>query len=379
MQKLNHVLVAAGLLILAACAQPAQNQPIESGDISIAVVGPMSGELAIFGEQVRRGAEMAVADINAKGGVLGQQLILEVRDDQCDPPTAERLARALVAAGVAFVDGHFCSGSSIPASKVYGAAGILQITPASTNPALTEEAAAAGLTTVLRTVGRDDRQGTTAAEWLRFKYAGRKVAMLDDTRAYGREIIAVIERELAGSMVNVAVRESFGPQDRDFTALAARMKAEGIEAIYLGAFHSQIAAFVKALRQVGSTAEVLAPDALNTAEFWQLAGPAANGVRYTDSWGGYPESAEAVVAALRDKGYEPYGYVLSSYAAVEAFAAAATAHRSIDGPAMAAWLKNSPVYTVLGDLDWDWKGDLKHVTYAWYVWKDGKAGLDPDQ
>jgi branched-chain amino acid transport system substrate-binding protein len=379
MRKSKALLAILGIaLVLAACAPITKPVPTDKA-ITIAVVGPMSGELATFGEKIRRGAEMAIADINATGGVLGRKLELVVRDDQCDPPTAARIARELVAAGVAFVDGHFCSGSSIPASKVYGAAGILQITPASTNPALTEEAAAAGLTTILRTVGRDDRQGATAADWLRLNYSGKKVAILDDTRDYGREINAVIERELAGSTVRIAIRESFGPYERNFVALAMRMKAEGIEAIYLGAFHAQIAAFVKALRQVGSDAEVLAPDALNTAEFWEMAGSASNGVRYTDSWDRFPDSAKAVIAASQAKGYEPDGYVLTSYAAVEAFAAAARERQSINGPEMAAWLKANPVATVWGDVDWDWKGDLKQVSYAWWVWKDGRATIADDQ
>src|SRR5436190_7777276 len=115
-------------------------------DITIAVAGPMTGDLAAFGEQLRRGSEMAVKDINAAGGVNGEQLKLEVGDDQCDPKQAVQVANDLVKKGVKFVAGHFCSGSSIPASAVYIEEGVLQITPASTNPAFTEEPATKGVT-----------------------------------------------------------------------------------------------------------------------------------------------------------------------------------------------------------------------------------------
>jgi branched-chain amino acid transport system substrate-binding protein len=110
-----------------AAATPAYAQ------IKIATVGPMTGQYAAFGEQMKRGAEMAVKDINAAGGVNGQQLVLQVGDDACDPKQATAVANQLVSDKVVFVAGHYCSGSSIPASDIYKEAKILQITPASTN------------------------------------------------------------------------------------------------------------------------------------------------------------------------------------------------------------------------------------------------------
>ena len=103
-------------------------------DIAIGVAGPMSGQYASVGEQMRLGVEAAVADINAAGGVLGQKLRVEVGDDACDPKQAVAVANDLVSKGVVFVAGHFCSSSSIPASKVYAEEGVLMMTPASTNP-----------------------------------------------------------------------------------------------------------------------------------------------------------------------------------------------------------------------------------------------------
>src|SRR5262249_35044168 len=107
-------------------------------DIQVATVGPITGQYAAFGEQMKRGMEMAVQDINAAGGVNGEKLALNVGDDACDPKQAVAVANQMVSKGVAFVAGHFCSSSSIPASKVYAEENIVQITPASTNPAFTD-------------------------------------------------------------------------------------------------------------------------------------------------------------------------------------------------------------------------------------------------
>ncbi|MGH7090208.1 MAG: ABC transporter substrate-binding protein [Stellaceae bacterium] len=117
------LLALAALSLLAAAPHRAAAQ-----DIPIAVVGPITGEDAAFGVQMKRGAEMAVKDINAKGGVLGKKLHLEVGDDACDPKQAVAVANQMVNDNVALVVGHFCSGASIPASAVYAENGILMIT-----------------------------------------------------------------------------------------------------------------------------------------------------------------------------------------------------------------------------------------------------------
>src|SRR5258705_1181612 len=123
---------AALFAAILAAASPAR------ADILIGVAGPMTGSNAAFGEQFRRGAEKAVADLNAKGGVLGQRLRLLIGDDACDPKQAVSAANDLASRGVVFVAGHYCSSSSIPASDVYAESGIVQISPASTSTQLTD-------------------------------------------------------------------------------------------------------------------------------------------------------------------------------------------------------------------------------------------------
>ena len=169
-----------GLCVVAALAT-AGSVGTAHADVRIAVAGPITGQYAAFGEQMRRGAELAVRDINAKGGVNGQPLSLAIADDACDPKQAVAVANQLTTQGVVFVDGHYCSGSSIPASQIYSEAGVLEISPASNSSKLTEQ----GLKNVFRTCGRDDVQGVFTAGYIvdnQHATAGRDRPRPDDVR-----------------------------------------------------------------------------------------------------------------------------------------------------------------------------------------------------
>src|SRR5689334_12321895 len=157
-------------------------------EVKIALVGPITGQYAIFGDQMKRGAEYMVARLNKNGGINGEKIVLEVGDDACDPRQAVAVANQMSTKKVAVVIGHYCSGSSIPASAVYNENGILQITPASTNPALTDDAAKKGWNNVFRACGRDDAQGAVAGKYLADHYKGKQVAVVHDKTAYGKGI-----------------------------------------------------------------------------------------------------------------------------------------------------------------------------------------------
>jgi branched-chain amino acid transport system substrate-binding protein len=350
----------------------------KADDITIAVAGPMTGDLAAFGEQLRRGSEMAVKDINAAGGVMGKQLKLEIGDDQCDPKQAVQVANDLVKKGVVFVAGHFCSGSSIPASAVYGEEGILQMTPASTNPDFTEGAAKNGVKTVFRACGRDDKQGSFAGPWLAKTYAGKNVAVLDDKSAYGQGLANETEKNMNAAGLKTALRDTYTQKEKDFSALISKMKEAKVDVVYIGGYHNDAGLMMRQARDQGFKADFVSGDALNTAEFWSISGPAGEGMRFSDAASAINlDSAKDVVAKFRAGNYEPEGYTLSSYASVQSFAAAAAGTGGTDGAKMADWLRKNSVKTVIGDLSWDDKGDLKIVNYAWFIWHDGKYTQEP--
>ena len=342
--------------------------------IKIGSAGPMTGSNAAFGEQLRRGASMAVEDINAAGGVNGKKLELIIGDDACDPKQATAVANKMVSDKVAFVAGHFCSGSSIPASDIYKEAKILQITPASTNIKLTDDAAAKGNTTVFRTCGRDDVQGATVGAYILKNMKDAKVAVLHDKSPYGKGVADETKKALNKGGLKEAMYEAYNDTDKDFTALINKMKQAKIDIIVLGGYHTAGALIIKQSREQGLGAKMVGFDSLETAEFAQLGGAATDGVLMS-----FPPKVEddpknaALVKKFRDAKYNPEGYTLFSYAAVKVWADAANKAKSIDAAAVAAALRGGTYDSAVGTLAFDQKGDIKNPVYDIYIWKDGKS------
>jgi branched-chain amino acid transport system substrate-binding protein len=381
---LRFIGAIATVLVVAACGHSTKPKaPPAAKEIVIGVAGPMEGPLAAFGEQIRFGAEAAVADINAKGGVLGRPLKLASADDQCQSEHAVEAADTLVEEHAVFVVGHFCSGASIPASKVYAKAGVLQITPASTNPTLTEQ----GIGTVFRVTNRDDAQGIFAGTWLAKHYAGKKLAVIDDQQPYGRLAAGQTARTVAASGLTPALVGSFARGTADFSPLITKLQTAKIDVVYVGGYHDEVGTFAAQARDRGFNADIVSDDALNTSEFVTYAGSAAEGIRFSDAASKTElGSAKDVVAKFRAgeyplgqvKQYEPEGYTLNAYAAVQVFAAAAEGTGSTDASKMAEWLRANHVPTVIGDLSWDARGDLTRLYYAWFVWQGGQYRQVPE-
>ena len=354
-------MLAAGALVAGALAAEA--------DINIAVNGPMTGGEASFGDQFKRGAEMAVADINAKGGVLGQKLKLIIGDDACDPKQAVAVANKSVSDKVVFVAGHFCSSSSIPASDVYHEAGIVQISPASTNPALTEK----GHWNVFRTCGRDDQQGTVAGNFIADKQKGKKVAILHDKTAYGKGLADETKKQLNKRGVTEAMYEAYNKGDKDFTALVSKMQNAKIDVVYVGGYHTEAGLIISQAHKQGYKPQLISGDALVTDEYWKITGPAGEGTLMTfDADPRRNKEAAGVVAAFKKVNYNPEGYTLYTYAAIQAWANAVTQAKTTDGKKVAAALKAGKHPTVLGSIGFDKKGDVTGSDYVVYVWKNGK-------
>ena len=348
------------------------------GALMIATAGPMTGEYAAFGDQMKHGAQRAVDDINAKGGVLGQQLSLNIGDDACDPKQAVAVANDFVSKHVVFVAGHFCSGSSIPASAVYHEENILQMTPASTNPKFTEDPAAAGWGTVFRTCGRDDQQGAFAGPWVAQHFKGKNVAVIDDKSTYGKGLADLTRTAMNAAGLKEVLNEEITAGDKDYSALVSKLKSANIDVIYFGGYHPEAALIVKQSREQGLNAQLLSGDSLNTQEFATLAGAAADGVMFTNAAEARNlPSAKDVVDEFRKAGFEPEGYTLSTYAAIQVWAQAVTKAGSTDPKKVADAMRSQSWDTVIGKLGFDAKGDLTSSTYVWYQFKDGKYAEAP--
>lgn len=359
---LKRTLLAAAA-VLAVAAAPAMAQ------LRIATVGPMTGEYASFGQQMKLGAEQAVADINKAGGVLGQQLALEIGDDACDPKQAVSVANQMAAKKVKLVAGHFCSGSSIPSSKVYAEEGILQISPASTNPDYTEK----GSWNTFRTCGRDDQQGQVAGQYLAKHFKGEKIAILHDNSTYGKGLADETIKALHAAGGKEALYTAYTPKEKDYAALVSRMKGAGITVIYVGGYHTEAGLIIRQAKEQGMKATLVGGDALVTNEFWQISGASGEGTMMTFAADPRLNKAAAdVVASFKAKNVDPEGYVLYTYAAVQIWAEAAKKIKSTDPKKVAAELKASANWpSVLGPMSFDKKGDPKGSGYVLYIWKAG--------
>ena len=355
--RLASLTLAAGLALTGAAL--AQETPI-------GVVGPMTGQYATFGQQLKNGAELAVADINAAGGLLGKKLKLEVGDDACDPKQARAVAEKMAGLKVPFVAGHYCSSSSIPASEVYNESNIVQITPASTNPTFTERK----MWNTFRVCGRDDQQGSVAGAFIAKQYKGKNIAILQDKSTYGKGLADEMKKALNKAGVKEKLYEAYTQGDKDFNALVSKMKANAIDVVYVGGYHTEAGLILRQMRAQGLNAQMIAGDAIATNEFWSITGDAGKGMMFT--FGADPRTrptAAAVVKRFKDKGIDPEGYTLYTYAALQIWAEAVKKAGTTDSKKVAAAIKAGKWDTVLGPIGYDAKGDITAIDYVFYVWK----------
>lgn len=345
--------------------------PLWAADpIKIGVAGPLTGPYAAFGEQLWRGAEQAAMDINAAGGVLGRSILLVKADDACEPKQAVAIANRLVDLDhVVAVLGHFCSSSTLPASDIYAEAGILMITPASTNPMVTEKR----LPTIFRTCGRDDQQGIVGAEFVVDHLKAKRVAILHDKDTYGQGLADAMRDRLHKMGQKEVLYEGLTRGEKDFNALVTRLRSVGADAVYFGGLHGEAGPLVRQMKEQGMTAPLISGDGIVSEEFVVAAGGPhfAEGVYMT--FGADPRkiaTGQAVVETFRKKGYEPEGYTLYAYATLQVIAASLKETQSQEGEQLAKWLHDHTVATIMGPKSWDNKGDLLVSDYVMYHWNN---------
>jgi branched-chain amino acid transport system substrate-binding protein len=360
-------MVRAGLFVISVIAAAALGATTAAADIRIGVAGPMTGPIAWFGEQYLRATGMAVENLNAAGGVLGQKLELIMGDDFCDPDQAVAVARKLASDGVALVVGHFCSHSSIAAARVYEEAGILQIAPGSASAKLTDE----GGPNVFRVCGRDDRQGTMVGDYLAEYWADKEIAILDDGTTWGAGVADGVRRRLRELGVRVAMDETFTPGEEEYSDLVSRMQAAGIDVFFPGGLHRETGLIFRQVRDRGYDLRLVSSSSSATGDFPMIAGPGLEGTvmaAATDARD-TPEAAE-VLAQFRAQGYEPLGYTLYAYAAVQVWAQAVEAAGTLDLDAVVDVMHSHQFDTVLGQIGFDAKGDVTGFDpWQWYVWQ----------
>jgi branched-chain amino acid transport system substrate-binding protein len=365
MKRLAGLIAAlAASAVVAACGDGA-----DSNTTKIAIVGPVTGQYASFGQQMKNGGEMAVADINEAGGVLGKPLELEVGDDACDPKQAVAVANQMSGDDVALIAGHYCSGSSIPASNVYAESNVVMISPASTNPTFTDNRPGPN---IYRVCGRDDQQGGVAGAYLAKNFGDKNVAIIDDKTAYGKGLAEEVKKALNAAGVQEVLNESYTAGEKDYSALVSKLKQADVDVLFIGGYHTEAGLIVRQMRDQGMDTILMGGDALITQEYWSITGPAGEGTLMTFSPDPRKNPAAAeVVARFKEKGIEPEGYVLYTYAAIQAWKEAAEKAGTTDAAAVVKALNENEFDTVIGNFEFDDKGDPNLPPYAVYRWSDG--------
>lgn len=336
--------------------------------IKIGVAGPMTGDQAKMGTDFKNGVALAVEEWNSKEGVLGKKIHMMVADDQHDPKQAVAVANKLVNDGAVGIIGHFNSSCSIPASDVYNRAGIPMITPASTNPQLTEK----GYRGVFRVCGRDDQQGVIGARFVTEELKIKRVAIIHDKTTYGQGLADEFKKNVTGK-VEVVYYGGIVQGDKDFKTVLTSIKEKRPDLIYFGGVYPEAGLLVKQAREIGINIPFMSGDGTIDPKFVEIAGKAAEGTFLTFS----PDpkkipTAKAFIENYEKKFGEIGPYSIYAYDATNILLTAIKEAGTKDGKAVIDKLHSLEFSGALGKIRFDERGDVTVAPYVVWITKDGR-------
>lgn len=355
---ISHRLAAITCLVLMATT-PGLAEPLRIG-----LAAPMSGPFSELGAQMENGIRTALATRTRRGT---PEIELVITDDQCTRDGAKAAANQLMGARVDVVIGHVCWGASFEGARIYAAASVPQISPATRHPSFTDEDfGAPGLR--FRLTGRDDRFGPDAARYITMHYPGARIAILHDNTALGKDIATRLNDALEAGGTRLARFETFQSGLSDYGSLAIQLDADAIDVLFLGAYHADAAMVIKALKARQSDIAIIGSDAILIDDFLIEANEAANGIEAIAP----PDPRQlvrdpALFARFKDKDTETFGLTLPAYAAVELILSAYD--KAPDN--IAAALSEQGHSTIFGEIRFTPQGDSNLPDFVPYLWKDG--------
>ena len=356
-------------LLVGAVLWVAASTTAAHAEVLVGLGAPLSGQYAWGGEQYRIGADFAIRKINEAGGVLGEQIRLVPGDDGADPEQAVAVANKFVSDGVSFVVGHWSSGASIPASKVYEEAGILMISPSATNTKLTDE----GGPSIFRICGRDDRQGLVVGDYLADRWADKKIAILHDGGAYGKGLAEETKKQLNKRGVSEVLFDVYVPGNVDYSPVVSKIRDAETDVLFVGGYPAEAGLILREARDQDDDLQFVSGDSLSTTDYWLITGAAGEGTLFTffpDPR--YDSSNAELVEEFRARGIEPDGYTLYAYAAVQIWADAIERAGSFELDAAISALRSNEFDSVLGKIAFDDNGDITDSGFVWYTWTNGE-------
>ena len=337
-------------------------------DIVVGVSLPLSGPAASFGEQIKTGTEVALADINASGGVLGQKIKLRYEDDGCEAKLGVAAANKLAIEKPTAVIGLFCSMAMTPASEIYADENIPVLFTAS-NTAITTR----GLKNIFRVGGMDDGQARLLAEYIDINKLGdKKIALIHDKQVWGKGIVDRMQKDLADLKITPTIVDSITFGEKDFSALVAKLKKNKIDVVVLALFPVEAGLVMRQAKDAGYSAKFFGADALLTAEYWNVSGKAGEGMLFTGPMDPRKSvDGKRIVDKIKLAKGNPELYTLYAYTQLRLLADAITAAGSTDSKDIIDVLSNGSFKSVMGDLSFDRKGDLKRSLWSMYRWTNG--------
>jgi len=380
--------IAAAVALVAGCGKK-EEKPAESaasapaaaaqaggGEVVIKIghAAPLTGGIAHLGKDNENGARLAVEDVNQKGlEIGGKKIKLELvgEDDAADPKTGTAVAQKLVDEKVVAVVGHLNSGVSIPASKIYSDAGIVQISPSSTNPDYTKQ----GFKTTFRVVATDAQQGPALANYAAKTLHAKSVAIVDDATAYGKGLADEFEKTIKAAGVNVVAREATNDKATDFKAILTKIKGKKPDVIMYGGMDATGGPFAKQAKELGIGAKIVGGDGVCTDKVAELAGDAVSNIICSEAGLALSKMEQG---AEFEKRYEARFkspvqiYAPFTYDAVMVIVDAMKRANSTDPAAILAEMPKTNYKGLIGNIAFDEKGDMKEGTITLYEYKDKK-------
>jgi len=358
----SAVILLLAMVFMFGCTRQDENV------IRIGAAGPMTGDQSKMGIDLKNATELAVAEWNEKGGVLGKKIVVLAGDDQADPKQAVSIANKFINQKVAALVGHWNSSCSIPASKYYNDANVVMVTPATTNPSLTLQ----GFKKVFRVCGTDDQQGKVAAEFVLKKLRSRRVAIIHDKTAYGQGLADYFKKAL-GDKVQIVYYGGIIQRDPDYKAVLTAIKENNPEIYFFGGIYPEAGRLVRQATEVGLNIPMITGDGVFDPTFISIAGKAAEGTYVT--FGKEPaglSSAKAFMDHYKARYGDPGPYSIYAYDAANIILTAIKETGVTDGNKVADYISKNTFHGAFGDISFDQNGDVTKAPYVIWQVKDGK-------
>jgi branched-chain amino acid transport system substrate-binding protein len=366
MKLLRSALASAMALALIAVPTATKLEAQGKGTIKIATQSPLSGGQAALGEGIKLGTQLAIEKNKGPLEKVGFKVELVPFDDQAKPDVGVANAKNIIAdKDILAVIGHLNSGVAIPSSEVYKDATLVMISPANTNPTVTDR----GYPNVNRVCGRDDVQGVVGSEFAHGTLKAKTAYIIHDKTTYGQGVAEFFKADAEKKGIKVLGFE--GTEEKsNFEPIITPLKAKNPDLIYFGGIYEQAGPFFKQAREKGVKAKFLGPDGLDSSDLVKIAGKSVVGMNYTSVAGPvsvYPQAKQFADEYKKKFGKNPEPFAAQAYdatvIALKGIEAAAKGGKAPSREDVSAAVRKVKHTGITGAIEFDDKGDPKKALY----------------